>query len=570
MQKRISAQEETGTQTSSSREGKGRRSQGSRQYDAGRILDLQRTVGNRAVQRLLQAEAQPSSATPEEEDKKEEEAGSALSEVQPKLEVGSPDDPSEHEAESVAEHVTEFERSTGADVMRQALSSEGDHTRAAEVGDGLPGHTLRAGTLSTVGRLHVSAKGNSEGTVPASIEHRITQGRGTGQRLPAYVANSMALHTGYDFSNVRVKTGPEAAALNRSLNARAFTLGADIWLGANESVHDLRLMSHELTHVVQQGAATKVSRKESTGTAGSSVTQHLRALKNQGSRGASLYGEEIRRFQHEYPGDRMASLRRQILGGTPVPINQQYGAGVLRRWGTTTPTPATSLGFTSAAFNKGTDGAVTFSNSGGSASLRSPAYETTGTVEASGGTDADAQDWEAGYIQTLLSTSRAAHYIGSPKEKKRLIAFGPVRDALVKTGEPWYDPTNLNGPGRVPFTKTGEKADTKLWDRPGNPSPWDTPDGKGKLDHTDGKDKFATWMIARQKSAPNAIVYLNWLTWEVDWSMTSEYASKGTKTASAVPAAQKVTGSGAGKGAETPVLTGPTANDSAAANTTWS
>ena len=175
-------------------------------------------------------------------------------------------------------------------------------------------------------------------------------------------------------------------------------------------------------------------------------------------------------------------------------------------------------------------------------------------MTASGGADADAKDWEAGYIQTLLSTSRAGHYTGSPKHTKHTVTTpGAVRDALVTGGAPWYDPTNRNGPGRVPFSKTGETVATKLWDQPGNPQPWDTRDGKGKLDHTDGQDKFCLWMIARQKSAPNTITYVNWATWEVDWSMTTNYATKGAKTSAGISGALKVTGSGAGQGSETPV-----------------
>lgn len=585
MQKRISAQEENGKHTASIHESNSRKNKaGLRQYDVGRILDLQRILGNRAVLRLLKAEGLSSSVQRQEEeekqeaetrsadrdagaspDKEDEETGSVLRGIRTKLEVGSADDSSEHEAESVAERVTGFERSTGADLLRQALDSEDDQNQATIVGHGLEGHSSRAGAVS-IGRLQVSAKGkNGGGAVPALIERRITQGQGTGQRLPAYIAKSMALHTGYDFSNVRVKTGPEAAALNRSLNARAFTLGADIWLGANESVHDLRLMAHELTHVIQQGSARRVAGNGlSTGAASGSVARHLQALKNQGPRGASLYMQQIRRFQREYSVDRIVALQRQILDATPAAINQKSGAGVLRRWGIGGGGGAGVLTFSSAAFSKGSGGKITFSNSGASAALQSPAYEATGKVTASGGTDADAKDWEAGFIQTLLSTSRAGHYAGSAKETKHTVTTpGPVRDALTAGGAPWYDPGNANGPGVVPFSKTGETVATKLWDRPGNPQPWATPDGKGKLDHTDGQDTFCLWMIARQKSAPNPITYVNWATWEVDWSTTLNYATTGAKTTASVTGALKVTGSGAGQGSETPVLSGTTANNSA-------
>ncbi|HEU5317667.1 MAG TPA: DUF4157 domain-containing protein, partial [Chloroflexota bacterium] len=59
-----------------------------------------------------------------------------------------------------------------------------------------------------------------------------------------------------DFSDVVVHTDGQAAALSRSLSARAFTAGSDIYFG--DSAYDpgsaggRELLVHELTHVVQQ------------------------------------------------------------------------------------------------------------------------------------------------------------------------------------------------------------------------------------------------------------------------------------------------------------------------------
>jgi hypothetical protein len=59
-----------------------------------------------------------------------------------------------------------------------------------------------------------------------------------------------------DFSGVRVHTGAEANTLNRSLNARAFTTGRDIFFRDGEyspgSSSGRGLLAHELTHVMQQ------------------------------------------------------------------------------------------------------------------------------------------------------------------------------------------------------------------------------------------------------------------------------------------------------------------------------
>ena len=65
---------------------------------------------------------------------------------------------------------------------------------------------------------------------------------------------------GSDFSSVRIHTGQESDSLNRSLSARAFTTGSDIFFRSGEynpgSTQGQQLLAHELTHVVQQGAAT--------------------------------------------------------------------------------------------------------------------------------------------------------------------------------------------------------------------------------------------------------------------------------------------------------------------------
>ena len=86
---------------------------------------------------------------------------------------------------------------------------------------------------------------------------RIGRERGAGQPLDEAAGQRMSAATGYDFSGVRVHTGPESDALNQQLGARAFTTGGDIFFreGAYQpgTSSGLELISHELTHVVQQG-----------------------------------------------------------------------------------------------------------------------------------------------------------------------------------------------------------------------------------------------------------------------------------------------------------------------------
>ena len=57
---------------------------------------------------------------------------------------------------------------------------------------------------------------------------------------------------------------PRSAAAAAELHARAFTVGADIFLGDGESSADLELMAHEATHVVQQQAVAVYRDLEAT------------------------------------------------------------------------------------------------------------------------------------------------------------------------------------------------------------------------------------------------------------------------------------------------------------------
>ena len=183
--------------------------------------------------------------------------------VQTKLTIGSPGDMYEEEADRVAEEVSTFFNSSALSGINQELASRVDVSKVL----GMAG--VRRSTISSTSdgargmRIfpNTGTQSAENRAVDPSVEKRIMQSRGKGSPLPAAIRNSVALHTGYEFGNVRVKTDSDAAVLNKSLNARAFALGSDIWLGENESVNDVKLMAHELTHVVQQGGAERISPK---------------------------------------------------------------------------------------------------------------------------------------------------------------------------------------------------------------------------------------------------------------------------------------------------------------------
>jgi hypothetical protein len=73
-----------------------------------------------------------------------------------------------------------------------------------------------------------------------------------GAPLPVAIRNPLARTFSIDLTPIRVHTDLNAQKIARSLSTRAFAYGHNILLGAGEQPTDLRLMAHEVAHVVQQ------------------------------------------------------------------------------------------------------------------------------------------------------------------------------------------------------------------------------------------------------------------------------------------------------------------------------
>jgi hypothetical protein len=81
----------------------------------------------------------------------------------------------------------------------------------------------------------------------------------TGRPLPEHLLGFYEERMGYDFSGVRIHTQQQADEVARDINARAFTYRNHLVFASGEYQPDTysgrHLLAHELTHVVQQGAA---------------------------------------------------------------------------------------------------------------------------------------------------------------------------------------------------------------------------------------------------------------------------------------------------------------------------
>ena len=238
---------------------------------------LQKAIGNTAMTRLLRS-----------------------GQIQAKLTVSHPGDVYEREADRVADQVMRMPDSQGLG----ALTSGGPgviHRKCACDGAGGDCTECKEKSEST---LHRTASQHVEPEHVPSLVHEVL--RSPGQSLDVNTRTFMEPRFNRDFSGVRVHTDNRAAESARSVNALAFTVGSNIVFSAGQynpkTSHGQRLVAHELTHVVQQGAVARGANQINR------YTSHPS-------------GREVGGL----PGDRMP---QQVVDGGSVKVPPQVGGAI--------------------------------------------------------------------------------------------------------------------------------------------------------------------------------------------------------------------------------------------------
>jgi Domain of unknown function (DUF4157) len=99
-----------------------------------------------------------------------------------------------------------------------------------------------------------------DGRAHPDVEAAIARTRGSGQRLDEGARDTIGGPLGDPLDDVRVHTDAHAHELAQAVSARAFTTGSDVYFARGEynpgSSEGRRLLTHELTHVVQQRGAS--------------------------------------------------------------------------------------------------------------------------------------------------------------------------------------------------------------------------------------------------------------------------------------------------------------------------
>ncbi len=113
--------------------------------------------------------------------------------------------------------------------------------------------------LSDVPIISQVSQGGDHNTsigVTSEVERELTSSKGGGNKFESEIESKMSNMLEFDFGSVKIHDDDNAARMNTDLNARAFTIGNDIYFKNGmynpTSLEGQQLLAHELTHVVQQ------------------------------------------------------------------------------------------------------------------------------------------------------------------------------------------------------------------------------------------------------------------------------------------------------------------------------
>lgn len=214
-------------------------------------------------------------------------AGPGADGLLPKLRINQPGDRFEREADRAADAVMRMPEAPQEEdeeervqpkleaaapppiLQRQAAPPPAAPVEEEDEEEGVP-HTPEA--VREMEESNVAPKreaGAAGGSTGGREVQAAVASPGAGQGLDPADRGFMERRLGHDFSRVRVHADETADRAARSIRARAFTHGSDIWFARGEYApgtdRGRRLLAHELVHTVQQGS--------SAGAAGASLVQ---------------------------------------------------------------------------------------------------------------------------------------------------------------------------------------------------------------------------------------------------------------------------------------------------------
>ena len=199
-------------------------------------------------------------------------------------------------AESASHPLIRLQRQLGNQAVSRLLAQREKPVEGEE-------ELLQAKHDDSVAMPEVGLEG---GIISAGLTDRIQSKRGGGMSLDESTRGTMENAFGSDFSDVRLHVDDEADSLNRSVSARAFTTGTDIFFSRSASPSDSSLLAHELAHVVQQRGSASSSGPMTVSPAGDAQEHQADAAASAAANGSAqrlpeLMGDTIAR--EELPED---------------------------------------------------------------------------------------------------------------------------------------------------------------------------------------------------------------------------------------------------------------------------
>ncbi|MFO7563194.1 MAG: DUF4157 domain-containing protein [Enhygromyxa sp.] len=189
--------------------------------------------------------------------------------ILPKLKVGDVNDPLEREADEIAERVMRTSALAGAEpkLATEPTAPGGEETAvhrkyaSCEAED----DTLRRTCASCEADVEddilrrETAAGQHGGLASAGFTNQVrAHARLGGTPLPSSVRNFLEPRLGVGLDGIRLHADHDAGRLARQVNARAFTLGQDVFFAPGEmrpQTHSgMHLLAHEVAHTLQNRA----------------------------------------------------------------------------------------------------------------------------------------------------------------------------------------------------------------------------------------------------------------------------------------------------------------------------
>ncbi len=237
--------------------------------------------------------------------------------IQTKLRINTPRDRYEQEAERVAEQVMRMPAKT---IQRKCEKCGKED--AIQRTPMISVQRTCANCEEEEEMLQTKPRGNLTNMASPALINQIQNTRGGGQVMDTSTRSFMEPRFGNDFSGVRIHVDSQSAKMNQEINARAFTIGSDIYFNRGAyspgSVEGKKLLAHELTHVVQQ-RSDKIQRKISYKTPTPVEKDPLLLVL-----GGKKLGKTYASFNGAALPDGSMTGARQLIGKTLIPTKLTF------------------------------------------------------------------------------------------------------------------------------------------------------------------------------------------------------------------------------------------------------